>query len=105
MNRSLVLTITGAVLVGCSGPPVQALLINRSYLGNDWPLSVESGTLRCEGAGAIVFTAPDGTDYGVNALAAQYADIAPIWAADPTGQFAKRDIGPLVNEGQRLCQR
>lgn len=78
-------------------------VVSRADYGASWPLTVDGGTLRCEGAGAVVFVGPDGTEYGVNGLAAQYADIGPIWAADPTGIAPKMDIGTLIQDGRKLC--
>jgi hypothetical protein len=104
VKKAVLTLFVATIAAGCQGPP-SSLLIRRSDLGDDWPLTVESGTLRCEGAGAVVFKAPDGTEYALNGLAAEYPDIGPIWAADPTGQTSKLDIGPLITEGQRLCGR
>ena len=95
-----------AVVTGCTGPTVSTATppgyVTRTQFGAAWPLTVDSGVLRCEG-GAIVFRAPDGHDYGVNGLAATYDDIGPIWAAEPKGITRKMNIGPLIEAGQKLC--
>ena len=76
--------------------------ISASDYGDRWPLTVEDGILRCEGARAVVFIA-GGRAYGVNgtALTMGYPEIDPIWAV---GEYAPRkDIGPLIGDGLALC--
>jgi len=53
---------------------------------------------------AIVFR-NGGTDYAVNGVATtlNYADIEPIWADDPSGVSPKKNMGPLIQRGLRLC--
>lgn len=94
----------GSTGEGGGGSDSNERAISRSDYGAEWPLTVERGTLRCEGAGAVVFVAPDGTQYGVNGLAAEYEDIGPIWAANPTGMTPKMDISPLIDDGGKLCE-
>lgn len=79
--------------------------VSRADFGDDWPLTVDTGELRCEGASAVVFVV-DGTEYGVNgsALSAGYPEIDPIWADDPSGNAPKMDIGPLIQAGLELCE-
>ena len=77
--------------------------VSRGDFGADWPLTVDSGVLACQGAGAVTFTAPDGTTYAVNGLAqsaTSYPEIDPIWA--DSGKL-KVDIGPLIDRGLDLC--
>jgi hypothetical protein len=77
--------------------------VSRSDFGSNWPLTVESGTLACEGAGAVTFTT-SGTTYAVNGMAQgmdQYAEIDPIWADEGGG--LKKNIGPLIDRGLSLC--
>jgi len=79
--------------------------VSRAELGRKWPLTVDDGTLSCD-ADAVVFTAPDGDEYGVNgtALTAGYDRIDPIWAPDKAlGMGLKKDIGPLIDRGLALC--
>ena len=75
--------------------------VSRAAFGDDWPLTVADGVLRCEGAAVIFRTG--GTDYGVNGAAARFADIDPIWADDPSGVSPKKSIGPLIERGLTLC--
>jgi hypothetical protein len=80
--------------------------ISRQDLGKDWPLTVDSGMLRCEGVGAVTFTADDGTTYAVNGTARgldQWPDIDRIWADNPDVKGLKIDISPLIQRGLRLC--
>jgi hypothetical protein len=68
--------------------------VSRFEYGDAWPLTVESGVLRCEGR-AVVFRAPDGTDYAVNGVAMgdpAFEDIESIWADDPSGIAPKLDM-------------
>ena len=77
--------------------------VSRADFGKDWPLTVESGTLKCEGGWAVTSTT-NGTTYAVNGLASgmnQCPEIDPIWADAPQG--LKKDIGPLIDRGLELC--
>lgn len=76
--------------------------VSRAMLGAAWPLTVEDGVLRCERGSAVVFRT-GGVDYGLNGAAAAFADIDPIWAADPSGVTPKKNIGPLIDRGLALC--
>lgn len=78
--------------------------VAASDYGDEWPLTVESGTLRCDGDSVIFETG--GTEYAVNGLAdgRGYADIDPIWAPAPEGGGLKLNIGPLLDDGLELCQ-
>lgn len=97
------------VLVACGGggagseASAGSIEVSQSDFGSDWPLTVDSGTLACGGAGEVTFTA-NGTTYAVNGLAKAatvFPDIDPIWAK---GEGAPRkDIGPLIQRGLELC--
>lgn len=84
------------------------LEVSRSDFGDDWPLTVERGTLACEEPSAVIFTT-GGTTYAVNGMASGLADqrgweaeIDPIWAE---GEAAPRkNIGPLIDRGLELCE-
>jgi hypothetical protein len=106
-----------AVLTGCSS----AEHSNRRQISRhdiaDWPLSVESGTLACEGQG-VTFES-NGVVYAVNGTAKTRRlgrDIDPIWAAgepvwitDPKTKKRvnvgppKKNIGNLIAAGLALC--
>ena|SRR5437660_8134727 len=77
--------------------------VTRADFGDAWPLTVDGGTLACEGAGAVTFTV-GGTTYAVNGMASgngQWPDIDPIWAKG--SDTPKKDIGPLIDRGLQLC--
>ncbi|WP_420463116.1 DUF2511 domain-containing protein [Candidatus Palauibacter sp.] len=45
-------------------------MISRSDLGEEWPFTVDSGTVACPGPGsAVTFTTPNGQTYAVNGRA------------------------------------
>jgi hypothetical protein len=107
MRRTFI--ILALVLTGCGsygdggGDEGGGLEVSQADFGKDWPLTVQSGTLNCEGAGAVTFTT-DGTTYAVNGLASgmdRWPEIDPIWADEPHG--LKKNIGPLIDRGLELC--
>jgi hypothetical protein len=91
--------------------PPQPGEVTRSEFGEDWPLTVASGTIRCDGspgAGQVIFTAPtSGTEYALNgtALEGGYASIDPIWRYEPgMAKYELRvNIGVLTDRGLALC--
>ena len=78
--------------------------VTRADLGEEWPLTVDAGTLECSRGLIYTFTA-DGKTWAVNGTAAArgYADIEPIWAPNPNIPEAKIDIGPLIDLAKSLC--
>lgn len=78
--------------------------------GDEWPLTVDGGALRCEGSSAVTFET-DGNTYAINgtargqAQAEGWSDIfeSTIWADDPTIPGVKKNIGPLIGDGLELC--
>jgi hypothetical protein len=78
--------------------------VSAAQLLEAWPLTVPLGTLRLERGHAVVFRAPDGTDYAVNGMATTWGLGAPIEAIWAAGQVsgARRDLGPLVALGLAL---
>ena len=93
-----------------SGTAPNERIVSREDYGSAWPLTVESGTLRCEGAGAVTFTSDDdGTTYWINGLAGGSAEdrgweeVRAIWADDPTTPGLKIYIGSLIDDGLALC--
>ena len=96
--------------------------VSRSMYGKDWPLTVESGTLKCLGYGGVIFIS-NGRIYGLNGTAKTYgrdkgyADLQTIWADDTTlikslmavgateeEASAKISIQPLIESGLELCE-
>jgi Protein of unknown function (DUF2511) len=97
VRRALLVSLVAAS--ACSSSSGNSEEVSRADLGSDWPLTVDSGTLVCEGAGSVTFTV-NGTTYAVNGLA-EGADIDPIWA--DSGDGLKKNIGPLIDRGLSLC--
>lgn len=106
-GRLAFIVVPLAFLAACSGGGQEAT-VTKSDMGAEWPLTVDEGTLQCEGSGGVgqVTIEVDGTTYAVNGSAkgneANEA-IDPIWA-DGTTPGLKKDIGPLIQEGLRLCK-
>jgi hypothetical protein len=81
--------------------------VSRADMGKKWPLTLDKGRLLCIGSrrsGALVFVAPDGKNYALNGTAKaqlDHADIDTIWA--DAGGGLKKDLGPLINRGLKLC--
>lgn len=108
---SLLLLLLAAALLSCSPSDDEpgGQKVSRNDYGKNWPLTVESGTLDCEGSDGIgeATITVDGTTYALNGLAKQNpdnADVRPIWADDPElGQGSKKDIGVLIDDALELC--
>ncbi|MFN8169291.1 MAG: DUF2511 domain-containing protein [Candidatus Nanopelagicales bacterium] len=103
--------LLGVGLTACGGSSASGSStkeVTKADFGAAWPLTVDGGTLACNGSGGVgvVTITVDGTVYALNGTAkGQKAgiDIAPIWAADPDIQGAKKNIGVLIDEGLKLC--
>lgn len=100
-------------LAGCGGDtgsdPAAAAsneaLMSADELGDDWPLTVDEGIVRCEGAGEVYFEAA-GKTYAVNGMAIGMSDlpeIDPIWADDPEREGLKISVHPIIDRGLSLC--
>lgn len=79
--------------------------VSADDYGDDWPLTVSSGTLDCQRE-AVTFTT-QGTTYAVNGMAESHdlgVDIEPIWADNPEIPGTKKNIGPLIDDGLELCK-
>ena len=81
--------------------PLEGIEINHAEYGDQWPFAIQQGRLRCEGAGAVIFTAR-GKDYGVNGIAGRrYASIKPVRKSTDDPSF---DIGSIISRGLTLCK-
>ena len=72
--------------------------------GDDWPLTVEGGTLACS-LGQVTFVR-EGVEYAVNPVAQMtglYQGIDPLRADHPAAD-AKRSLDPLIDAGLDLCE-
>lgn len=91
---------------GVPGEPTPdgGLLVTRSDFGAEWPLTIESGEIRCRD-GAVTIRASD-VVYALNAQA-QDSDLgqalAPVWAANPARNGARMSTGALIDSGLELC--
>ena len=91
-------------------PPVEAY-VSGGDLGEDWPLTVPGGTLRCEGPGAVSFQADEGIIYAVNATGKAWSrtnnlawrDVELIQAPDPSAPGKFRSADALIARGVALC--
>jgi hypothetical protein len=93
-----------AAIAGCGLGPV-GRQVTRAEFGDAWPLTIESGTLRCQGSDAVTFET-GGRTYDVSGAAAivgggfgEPSD--PIWARDANG--ALKDLEPLESAAESLC--
>lgn len=83
--------------------------VSREMLGDEWPLTVDEGVLRCDGpaAAGAVFFETKGRQYPVNGIArgrSNGIEIDEIWADDPDIPGAKLNIGVLIDRGLKLCE-
>lgn len=103
-----------ACLCGCGGGKPEpgtkqisraepgAKQVSRADYGTRWPLTVESGLLRCQMGSAVTFET-GGRVYALNGMAETWKlgeDIKPIWAAgDPIWVRDRNQNGKMVNVG------
>lgn len=116
MRRSalVLVTVLPALVAGCSQDdpvgPGPTHVVHRADFGAKWPLTVDSGTLRCQGEadyGAVTLQT-DGKVYALNVPASSQKlgrPVNEIWADDPEAPGSKKEIGLLVAEGLELCER
>jgi hypothetical protein len=116
--RKTALTVLGLALAasscsveseGGSGQVDTEQRISQSDLGKRWPLTVDSGTLHCQGkeaVGVATFKDPQGKVWALNGFALQEGlpRINPIWHKDSTVSGLRMDIGPLIDRALRLCK-
>ncbi|MCG3887420.1 DUF2511 domain-containing protein [Photobacterium leiognathi] len=104
--------------------------VSFDEFGNEWPLTVNSGTIECRQGNSVVFIT-DGKEYAINGTAEDlgYKDIRPIWKDDTStgiveyaqvvandegisleeavsqlGGLPKVNINPLIQIGLALCE-
>lgn len=100
-----------AVLLGASSLAAAAgeRVVTKSDLGDRWPLTVDSGTLRCRPFRdnlQILTIEVDGKIWAVNgtAIGQGFPEIDPIWKGNPEIPGARVNIGPLIDLAKSLCQ-
>ncbi|AFZ68145.1 DUF2511 domain-containing protein [Deinococcus peraridilitoris] len=82
-----------------------ARLVRQQHFGMAWPLTVNSGELRCSDGGEVTFTA-GGTTYAVNAAAQRhkvYVPIRKIWVERDNFYLPGKSMQPLIEAGLSLC--
>lgn len=103
----VVLMLWGVAACGDSSLYQGREATSRGKFGPTWPLSVDSGELRCEGreGSRNITFATGGEVYALNARARGRGgvDLDPIWAADPVNPGRQKDLGPLIERALRLC--
>ncbi|NLT53572.1 MAG: DUF2511 domain-containing protein [Actinomycetales bacterium] len=106
---ALALLVTGCSASDPVNEDAPGREISKSVFGDQWPLTVDSGRLRCEGPqyhGAVTFE-HEGKVYALNGPATVGKlgrSVSPIWADDPTAPGTKKALGPLVAEGLKFCR-
>lgn len=88
-----------------AGEPVRKA-IDQTMFKADWPFTAYSGELACVNGAAITFTTA-GKTYPVNGTAHALklgTNIEDIWAPDPEIKGARKNIGPIIAAGQKLCK-
>jgi Protein of unknown function (DUF2511) len=99
--HKLILPLIVLTVFRC-GPAPGTRQVSRADFGEEWPLTIESGLLRCR-AGAVTFET-GGSVYAVNGLAmnnTQNLDIGPIWVSGV--DTPKKNMSPLIAAGTALC--
>lgn len=89
---------------GSQSPPRG--FVSREAFGADWPLTVDSGILRCEPPQLVVIDT-GGTTYAVNGSAKgtkRWADADTITAPHPSIVGGRMDVAPLISRGLDLCR-
>lgn len=110
MHKGLLgLAIAGFFSAGvyAAGPQ----LISADDFGAAWPFTVEEMHLSCMNGNAVVVAdAETGVMYALNGVARNNASrlalepLDKVWRADPANQGAKVDLGPVIEQGLKLCK-
>lgn len=81
--------------------------VSAADFGDQWPLMVNEGRIRCDPPSIVTFTASDGRRYAINGTAegAGVPKIDPIWK-DSNDQYSpKVSLSPLIQLGLSICQK
>ena len=100
---SLLGLVAGFVFVAAVLPESssEGIEISQAEYGDQWPFAIQQGRLRCEGTGAVIFTAR-GKDYGLNGMAStRYASMQPVRKSTGDPNF---DLGSIISRGLTLCK-
>lgn len=109
MRRSL--AIAGLVLLlGACSPDKgfgETEDINADDFGSDWPLTVETATLNkvCGEGDTAVAIIVERKTYVIDFDHPSQSPTAflPLWAEDPTAESGRKDLGPLLDRAESLC--
>ena len=100
-----------ALLLGATTSAAAAgdRVVTPADLGDQWPLTIDSGTLQCRpfmGSLQILTIKAAGKTWAVNgtAIGQGFPEIDPIWKAHPEIPGARITIGPLIDLAKSLCQ-
>lgn len=100
-------------LTGCGSENGPSVAANEAIVSpadiTEWPFAVDSGILRCDGAGSVTFETDDGTVYAINGTALTVGageDIreSDIWLPNPDAPEAKISMGEVIERGLELCE-
>lgn len=89
-------------LAGCTQE--SRLEVGREQLGEQWPLTVERGTLACDDRDLTITV--DGRVYALGAGGegtGAGSPIDPLRAADEDEPGARKSLGPLISRAAELC--
>ena len=84
--------------------------LSKSDYGQDWPFSVENGTVKCTGSEYHIIFVSGGETYALNEAAktsGEYHDIEDIIRPDANypGRKIMMDLSAIEFEGLKLCNR
>lgn len=99
-------TVAALVLAACAGANhvLDPGFVSAAQYGERWPLTVEWGIVRCEPHGALLFRAPDGTEYIDTMMDANgYPSISAIWKDTGNPASPKLSLDPIIEVGEKLC--
>lgn len=80
-------------------------VVTHAAMGDAWPLTVEEGTIICQGASILLRTnrglfAVNGTARGQH----KWHDIREITKPDPKNAGLLMDVQPIIDRGLRVCR-
>jgi len=103
MRIRQVIVVVAALLIGITANAAER--VTKSEYGDDWPLTVDSGTVLCRPGHVALFKTENGLVYGVNGTATGngYAQIDPIWRDHPDIEGLKVNIGPITDAALEQC--
>ena len=104
----LLLPLIVIIAIACGSDGV---MVKEEDYGDRWPLTVPEVELFCKGPYAVYVKLGDNR-YGVNGIGSTYVennysstsrDIEDIWRPNPQIPGSRINIGPLIDDGLKLC--